>query len=150
VTVFVATGKRRKESIAALGSLGIAESRQHYAAMPDGRLAQRASQLGLVIATTADAYGVDSIVSFGRDGFDNHADHIATYAAAQSAAAETGLEHFVRASGPESDISFQGSPSVKLGAMALHRSQYPLEDPDFWRGFGPYQAQFGLEHYRAA
>jgi LmbE family N-acetylglucosaminyl deacetylase len=150
VTVFVATGKRREESIAALGLLGIVKQRQRYAEMPDGLLASHASRLGMVIATTAEAFGVDSIVSFGQDGFDNHADHVATYTAAQYAAAETGLDHFVRSAEPEGDISFGGSPAVKLGAMALHRSQYPMEDPVFWQKFQPYQAQFGLEYYKAA
>lgn len=152
---FVQAGNRRLESIRGLGMLGVGRERQHYVGLEDGRLEVAADRLARAAATITIRHELDTVISFGPDGFDGHGDHAATFAPVSLAASQLGLRHLVRTGADTSlsidELSYGGDPRAKLAAMAQHRSQYDLSVADFWAGgMALYRQQLAVEQYALA
>lgn len=145
---FVDSGKRRLESIRGLRALGIGLERQHYAGLADSRLKSQVSTLAGNIIDLANRNGLDTVISFGANGFDGHDDHKATYAATALASVGIGLRHITRTLSPsEATLEYTGDPELKFSAMALHTSQYDPTSSDFESIMRPYIDQLGHEMY---
>jgi LmbE family N-acetylglucosaminyl deacetylase len=139
---FVESGRRREESYHGLEYLGVPRNQQLYLSLPDGELENHIPQLRDAILEAMSSCAVNSLVTLGPDGYDDHPDHKASHNAALMSACELDPDKqpdiFALNSQHSGRHVAGGHTWKKLTAMAHHQSQFDLDNPDFWQEFEPY------------
>jgi LmbE family N-acetylglucosaminyl deacetylase len=157
---FVINGGRILESQAGLAHVGLPLERQFYMDGPeDGNLMNSVPVLALKIAGLVIRHDIKRVVSL--DPLDkHHPDHVATYDATVLAtklleAEGYDVEHLALDDAGNGELWFPATVDTirrKLGAMAQHKTQYPVReidtaitnevlfagyaiDPEFWSSF---------------
>lgn len=125
-------------------------------------------QIAEQIVSLVIGHDIGQIMTLGADGYDHHPDHIASHMAAESAARTLrtlygrDLGMLTLNSTHRGHDAVESTPFLrqrKLGALASHQSQFPVEplsersgtkhhvaiegfaiDADFWNNFADYQA----------
>jgi len=136
---FVRSGHRRFESQAGLSHLGVPLHRQIYLGLTDGGLQGDEPQLDDALADILDAFQPDRTFTLGNDGYDGHADHIATHRSSVRVMRQLGSGGILHTL----DSTHQGEITIahserKLGAMAWHASQLVSRDLSLWGGTDRY------------
>lgn len=138
-----------------MSQLGFSLENQHYLDLPDGELSAYQDEITEQIIATIALRGISQIVTLGRQGYDEHPDHITTHLAAEAAAKELRATCERRLgllalnavhNGEHRRLANLALLRRKLGAMACHRSQFPIEvdhegatiDTEFWQSFSHY------------
>lgn len=92
---FVRSGQRREEAEASFTNLGVADDPEHrvYAGLPDGELTKHRDELVRKLAALIAEQEIDTVVTTGADGFDEHNDHITMFDAVVAAIHSVRLSH---------------------------------------------------------
>jgi LmbE family N-acetylglucosaminyl deacetylase len=129
--------RRRRESQASLSFYGVRN--QIYLELPDGELWPNIAYLQQALGEVIAREEISRVVTTGKKGYDKHPDHIALHAAAVEAARAASLagqdiEVWALIDRHEGEQKMFGDISLKLGAMALHRTQRVHPDLTLWGG----------------
>ncbi len=143
---FVANGRRREESIAALEVYDIGVDHQHYLGLPDGGLAQAEVTATAVsgLAQVIKANRSRAVITTGTTGYDGHDDHKTAHGIA--VAATRSLQDRYSASpavwglserpGEETFYIDEELLYLKLAALSRHRSQFTLHGAEPFKAPG--------------
>jgi LmbE family N-acetylglucosaminyl deacetylase len=130
---------RRYEAGKALGKYGVRMENQHFLGLPDGEISkdEHVEAIANMIGRLLGEHSIRSVVTLGRHGYDNHADHIALHdAAGLAASAYSAANPFIELYGLTRNPSphqIPADPYAKLQRLALHRSQFDIDlsDPTY-------------------
>ncbi len=132
---FIVERKRKQESERGLACLGLTLKQQTYLGLPDGNLTKHLPDMTEQIITFVNRHDVFRVFTLGRDGYDNHPDHVATHNAAETAIGilnEQYGKHLTLLAlnnlqgGSHALVATEDSRKLKLAAMSCHKSQFVI------------------------